>query len=574
MRHRPLRNIRHLKLRQLIALFVLLSFLALGSRSFAASNEGQLFDSSMGMGLNGISDWSSQLPFIDLMKQARSWKDWSDKASKKTIHTDENDWVTKLEPGQTLGTVFLTSDKTPNYDRYIVFYEGDGTIEYQWSARKIKGNAKQKKDLIEVKKGSALLTISKTNPDNPLRNIRIVAERHVNAFEAGQVFNPDWLQKISQFRALRYMDWMKTNNSEPFEWQKRPKLENRTWRANGVPLELISMLSNETRSIPWINIPHWASASFITEMAKVFKGTLDRGLPIYIEHSNEVWNWGFQQAQYALKQGREIWDKEGNAYMQWHGMRTAEMCNAFKQGPFKDDSKRIICTLGLHTHWQGLEKASLECPLWEKSPCVKHGFDAIAVTTYFHAQLNGPNRANKDSDAALEIKALAKDPKGIKVAFERLNQGHKSRASGELKVYPSLKKQIKEQTTYWASVAKKHNLMLVAYEGGQHITANGKALQDDSEVIDFHIAINRSPMMKEAYKTLLSEWKSNGGGLHMHFVDIANPSKWGSWGALEDIHQDTSPKWDALTEFNQDHACWWSLCKKYPIKKQRPNAKP
>ena len=568
MRHWARFKNRHSKPRQFLPLFVLLLLVATGSRGFAESDSGQLLNPSMGMGLNGISDWSTQLPFIDLMKQARGWKDWSDKTSKKPIHTDENDWVTKLEPGQTLGTVFLNSPETPLYNRYIVYYDGEGVIEYQWSARKINESAEQKKDVIEVKKGSALLTISKTNPDNPLRNIRIVAERHVSAFEAGQVFNPDWLQKISQFRALRYMDWMKTNNSTQYEWQKRPKLENRTWRTNGVPLELISMLSNKTRSIPWINIPHWASTPFITEMAKVFKDTLDADLPLYIEHSNEVWNWGFQQAQYALKQGREIWDKEGNAYMQWHGMRTAEMCHAFKHGPFKNDSKRVICTLGLHTHWKGLENASLECPLWEKSPCVKHGFDAIAVTTYFHAQLNGPNRQHKDSDTALEIKALAQDPKGVKAAFERLNLGHTSKASGKVKTYPSLKEQIKEKTAYWASVAKKHNLMLVAYEGGQHITANGKALQDDSEVIDFHIAINRSPMMKEAYQTLLNEWKSNGGGLHMHFVDIASPSKWGSWGALEHVHDESSPKWDALTEFNQDHTCWWPLCEKYPIKKQ------
>jgi len=35
----------------------------------------------------------------------------------------------------------------------------------------------------------------------------------------------------------------------------------------------------------------------------------------------------------------------------------------------------------------------------------------------------------------------------------------------------------------------------------------------------------------------------------MHFVDVGQPSKWGSWGALEYLDQDGSPKYNALIDF-------------------------
>ncbi|BCD98067.1 hypothetical protein [Marinagarivorans cellulosilyticus] len=529
-----------------------------------ASNK--VLNPSMGIGLKGISDWSTQLPFIDLMRQSREWKDWRNKQSTKPIHTDENDWIMKLERGQTLGTVFLTSNESPLYQHYVVFYEGDGIIDYRWAAKKNTEKSRQGVDYITVKKGAALLEVTRVNPKKPITNISIVAVEHLPHWQQGEIFNPDWIKRISQFRALRYMDWLRTNNSKPYTWRQRPQMKHRRWTKNGVPLEVISLLSNKLNSIPWINIPHWADSVFTGNIASVFHHHLSPELPIYIEHSNEVWNWSFKQSHYALAQGAALWEKEGNAFMQWHGMRTAEICNTFKKGAFKDNPERIICTLGVQTGWRGLASAALECPLWAKAPCFKHGLDALAITTYFDAGLSGPSK--KNIDQIKPLKNLINHPNSINMAFQQINTGSVIPTQRKQKAYRGLKEATASSVKYWANVAKEYNLSLVAYEGGQHITANGKALQDDKDTIVFHQAVNKDPRMKDTYSTMLAEWKNNGGGLHMHFVDISSSSKWGSWGALEHVKQESSPKWDALMEFNTDHPCWWSQCQQFPIAKE------
>ena len=521
---------------------------------------------SMGVGLKDISDWSGQMPFINLMKQAREWKNWQDKKSTLPIHTDKNGWITKLEPGQSLGTVFLTSKAAPAYQHYIVSYDGDGDIRYRWAAQKDPKKSHKGRDYITVKKGSALLEVTRVNPKSPITNISIVAVEHLSSWKNGEIFNPDWLEKISQFRALRYMDWLKTNNSKPYLWQNRPKLEDRRWTAHGVPLEVISNLSNRLNSIPWINIPHWADTAFIGHTATFFHKNLASNLPIYIEHSNEVWNFGFQQAKYARASSESLWGKHGNGFVQWHGMRTAVMCDTFKNGAFAKEPNRVICTLGVHTAAQGREQAALQCPLWKEAPCLKHGIDTIAVTTYFDAELNGPGRRNRHDTKS--IKDLAKHPDRISMAFEQIYNGSIVPTPANHTPYKGIQDKTAKSVKYWFNVAKKHNLSLAAYEGGQHITANGKALQNDEDIIEFHKAINTDPRMKGVYTTMLTEWKNNGGGLHMHFVDISSSGRSGSWGALEHVKQDSSPKWDALMEFNTTHPCWWSHCQQFPIAKE------
>jgi hypothetical protein len=55
------------------------------------------------------------------------------------------------------------------------------------------------------------------------------------------------------------------------------------------------------------------------------------------------------------------------------------------------------------------------------------------------------------------------------------------------------------------------------------------------------------------YQKLLQGWQDNSGQrtLFMHYADISRPSKWGSWGALEHLEQESSPRYQALLDFIQ-----------------------
>ena len=55
--------------------------------------------------------------------------------------------------------------------------------------------------------------------------------------------------------------------------------------------------------------------------------------------------------------------------------------------------------------------------------------------------------------------------------------------------------------------------------------------------------------MGDLYKEYFQEWHNIGGGLFANFNDVSSTSKYGNWGALEHLYQDSSPKWDAIQSF-------------------------
>lgn len=521
-------------------------------------------DASLGMGLTGISDWSGQYAFIDMMKQARGWKDWRGKTG--DIAVDAHDWVTQLAPGQTAGTVFLTvgDDAEPLFERAIVLYDGKGELSYGWSAKLLAEQSKPGRHVIALSRGNHLLEITATDPADPVRNIRIIPEPLYPAFRKGEIFNPAWLERLQPFRALRFMDWLSTNNSTLRHWNDRPRPEDRSYATNGVPLEIAITLANRLQAVPWVNIAHLADDDYVLKFAELIHKTLDPALTVYVEHSNEVWNWQFQQAQYANREGRARWGNVGNAYMQYHGMRTAQICDVFKQQVFARQPHRVKCVLGLHTANRHIASAALECPLWRerRGACHRHGIDFVGITGYFSGHLNGPRKDGNERHAKI-IKSWAKaGATGLDQAFTQLRTGEPLQALklDRERPFKGVAAKMRDDIEHWVKAAQKYDLGVVAYEGGQHITANAHQLQDDVEVTAFHAALSRDPRMGEIYQAMLTEWRAGGGQLFMHFVDISQSSKWGSWGALTYLGDEKSPKWDALIEFNAKHRCWWPNC--------------
>ncbi len=62
-------------------------------------------------------------------------------------------------------------------------------------------------------------------------------------------------------------------------------------------------LGNTLKKDIWLTVPHTASDNYVSKMAEFFKTRLDPGLTIYIEYSNEVWNFMFSQAQWVDRNG-------------------------------------------------------------------------------------------------------------------------------------------------------------------------------------------------------------------------------------------------------------------------------
>lgn len=519
---------------------------------FPIDSESKPADQSLGINLNGIADWSTEYPFIDFVKSSREWiaqKKGSSWGKGGELDLNPEGWVQSLQPDQYADLIFVTINKgLVPYKRFIVNYEGEGEIVYSLNAKLVLQDLAKKKDIISLDSandGYGILSIQKTNPLNPIRNITIVPEKFNSHFQKGEIFNPDWKEKISPFSTLRFMDWMKTNGSLIDTWQSRPIPSQISYAyktkqgGEGVPVELLIRASNEIKADAWFNMPHLADDEYIREFAGIVKSKLNGNLKVYVEHSNEVWNWQFPQSHASLKNAETHWGKNGDGFMQWHGMRTAQICKIWKQ-VFDKDSQRIVCVFGT-TMGKGIETSGLECPLYVKEgnePCYK-SFDAYSIAPYFSGRLSGGN--NPVIVKTIESWIKSKDG-GIKKGFEQISN------SKYFEAHDSLTK-LKEYFKYHKSVADKYKLDLIAYEGGQHITGNGHSTQELEKFTKYYTSLNRHPNMEKIYQEHISNWYKAGGGLFMHFSDIGTSSKYGSWGALESLNQKNSPKWKALLKF-------------------------
>ena len=112
---------------------------------------------------------------------------------------------------------------------------------------------------------------------------------------------------------------------------------------------------------------------------------------------------------------------------------------------------------------------------------------------------------------------------------------------------------LKALYAYHAGKAAERGLELTTYESGY-----GEVATDETaDYQQFLIDVQRQPELYDIEKANYQNFKDAGGGLYMNFGIIGAPSKWGSWSALESLYQETSPRYEALTDWNATVAPWY-----------------
>jgi hypothetical protein len=516
----------------------------------------------IGTNLALISDWSTQLPFIDAFKSSRAWTGqvpeeyiWNTGEEDK-IFESENGWVKSL-PSDTqytsVGTLmYREMDGEYQGGQYIVLYNGEGTIEYGYDAQKDESASRLGRDVINVTPSDSgiWLQIRETDPNgtgNYIRNIRVIPAENEDTYQE-QIFNPKFLDRIENFEALRFMDWMKTNDSDQKNWsespletlRERPTLESATYSQNGVPVEVMVELANETNTDPWFTIPHMATDEYVAFFAEYVKNHLEPERQVYVEYSNEVWNDRFSQSDWVLEQARKEWGSSKNDFdlkLDWYSKRTTEVTQIWDD-VMGGEKERVIGVMGgiAANSWASERVLSYE---WTDEPKShsEYGIDALAIAPYFGYYLGEPKNAS-------EIESWTRESDGgLNKLFSEIKQG------GILK--NSLEGGALAQSYDWmsdhAELANSEGLELLAYEGGQHLTGlNG--VENNDRITQLFIQANRSERMGEIYKEYLQKWHSLGGDLFMNFNDIQEPNKWGSWGLLEHVEDSSSTRYDAVMD--------------------------
>ncbi len=537
-----------------------------------------LANPSLGIGLNGIADWSSQHPFVDVMKTARPWightaKDWgaySTEALRAGGYLDEFGWPLALPDGAKALEAFILTDQpegaTHLTGRYVLRYTGKGVIRVVGRADNVRYDYSKREVRFDVMPGAGpvALTLLETQPGNPLRDITIVREDQLALHELGVIFNPLWIEKIADLRVIRFMDWMFTNGATQTGWADRPVQQDASYVWRGVPVEVMVDLANQIGADPWVNMPHAGNDAYFRGFATYMRDHLDPGLHAHVEYSNEIWNFMFPQTVWARDQALALWGEAAgdDAWMQFAGLRAAQMADIWR-AIYAGQDDRLQIVIGTHTGWPGLEEPLLMAPL-----ALEHGqlteppvtrFDAYGVTGYFGYELGSEDQARAvlawiaASEAVARAKAVetGADPEayvaahGHDLAYDLAAEALRQGSLGEL---------LRDTLPYHAQVAARHGLRLVMYEGGTHVVGQGAVVENDA-LTDFFVGFNYSPQMGALYDALMTGWTAAGGTLFNAFVDVAAPSKWGSWGALRYLN-DSTARWDALMRANAVAPTW------------------
>jgi hypothetical protein len=548
--------------------FALALLLAGGSRTAGAASPANA-SSPLGMNLNGVSYYSTEQPFLNVFVTNGGWvthsQDTWDTHEEQYLQLDANGYPKTLVAApsdphspQLFDAVGIVVDRVPApflypAGRYVVLYEGEGTLTYEFDARLI--SSSRGRDVIEVARPSdnngIHVQITETDPRHNgsyIRNIRIVPEQELAAFKAGQLFDPAFVQMLSRFRVLRFMDWLNTNGNTLSSWSSRPVPSYYSWTP-GVPLEVAVALANAVSADAWLNVPAMADDDYVRQMAALVHGKLGPTQKVYLEYSNEVWNNSFPQYDYAVTRGKQAWPNRPsgkNGYewnRNWYGMRSAQICDMWKAawGP---DRNRVICVLAAQAAYGYSATEALDCPYWTAgAPCSGHGIGAVAIAPYF-------------GDRNLSSQWVTQPDGGLASLFGSLAAGGDSGVPDGGWFHETA-----QWETSYAAIAARYHLPLIGYEGGQGFISGS-----NDPAARLLVAASRDPRMGAAYTQYLQQWKGSGGELLVLFNDIGSFSQYGEWGGLESLMQwkasgaRSPPKWAAIQGFIRSTPCWWPQC--------------
>ena len=518
----------------------------------------------IGMNVGGLNYYTEVLIFNDVMTTASEWITYDDGDSWNTrkrdkLQVDDNGYPLEIPQtidGKETRVRFMLNNNYKGTFRFT--YDGEG--EFLW---KVPHKEENGHDYITLdgKGGHKYIQITSSTRGNHIRNISILPESLADTYDPANpdhLFNRQFVKGLRPWHAIRFMNWTHTNGSELVSWDDRPTPTSYSQGTKkGVCLEYAIMLCNFLKKDGWFCLPHAADDNFIREHARLVRDNLHSGLTAYVEHSNEMWNWGFDQAQWACRNGRwegsvvESSDELRDALRQvgeTYCDNASDECSCHPEkdaylmartfGIWKDEfekesqADRLVRVAAIQVGWCANSSRILKC-------LDDHGgADALSPTMYF-------NFTEEDHDRWNAMDPSSVTPEMILDAV--------SKRMDDPEYFSCV------QTT--AEQAKEYGLDIVVYEAGQHMQPWKQGGYDYNQAVwDAQIHPGMYDLYVKYWGKCDSIYQQAGGiKLNCAFSYVGErESRWGSWGHLESLEQldsleritEIAPKWAALLAMN------------------------
>lgn len=486
---------------------------AVGATPLAPSTDPKAF--KLGVNVGTISIYDNSRPFMNLIYatdwQMQNTNPMGGSENIPSANLDASGWVKSLPAGYRV----LRGLAVPATGGDIVCrYQGNATLSLFNS-----GGVSN----VSSSAGILRFTIAPSNPADqksvglaynvdPSNYLRNLDCREASA-SATAIVAPEFLSVTNGFKVLRFVKWSKAEeNPDSITWATRNKPGDGSFGGNdSVPVEYIIETANQANADPWVTIPWHADNDYITRYATYVRDNMASGHQVYVELSNEVWNWGYTVAAQACSDAKAegLLSAEGTGALGCNGERYSERVRqvmAIWSNVFSGQSNRLVRVFA----WQHVQ------PYWSDRLLAYQDtykyVDALATAPYFGH--DAPTWTTGQSlDTIMNTLLPAK-------ATEQVAFGVQQKA-----------------------VAQKYNLRYVTYEGGQHVVLpNNLALLTQ---------IERDQRMYDIYKSFIGAWQAQVGDTLTLLLMTGPISQWGAWGLSEYANQplSESPKRRAVQDF-------------------------
>jgi hypothetical protein len=529
----------------------LLTFFSLWGTTSTPAQDEQNGADKMGVSLDGLGDGGRGKPFLDLAKTLRGW---TQIGGSNPAPIDEHGWPTTDAQTVLFDVRPFGAWKPPVDDPEAFQPDWSGTYKMSFQGQAVLGfNEELRSQVLNQKydpatnlttadlvvpKGVGLVAMTfsqtKRTADSPAGSgfTKLKVMRPGYGLDTKTDFNPDFIKSLKPFAVLRFMDFLDTNHNPGFygdpghhalEWKDRHVPDDATQveygNKYGGAWEYVIELAKLTGKDIWINIPVAATDDYIKNLAQLLKQGLPPTTNIYIEHSNEVWNFGFPQYTYnklaavnEVKQGDSKLNSDGSADQEvWahrrHAERLIQIGNIFRDAFGPSDAARIRPVYASFTIFPEAYYQDVFSWVEKNYGSPKDYFYAIADACYY-----GPGKASPTAGTDELIRAMRDDS----------DANEKYRAPLQ-------------------RLAEHYELKHCQYECGP-----GWDVGKLTNVANF-IEASRDPGMKDLIvHDIQDNWLAKGGDIYIYFSHVGGYSRFGCWGLSEDIANLNTPKWQAI----------------------------
>ncbi len=357
------------------------------------------------------------------------------------------------------------------------------------------------------------------------------------------VFHPLYASTYQQYRAIRFMKWLRPEDSNVVEWSERPQIADQSFSDDtlGLPLEYVLAYANLLNADAYVNVPMKASDDYVTAYVLHLNSGLNENLKMYLEYGNEIFNpvtplpYGHALAK-ANESGSGIPASDSDLIKtaKYTARRSSQIFDIF-DGQISNSTSRLIKVL---VGFNPLTDYTFNVLDFESASTKA---DALAINGYI-----GPNRLYVDDVPGF-------DAMTVDQILQEITLGNVINSEASLV-------ELNQMYVDHAAYASDRNLQLISYEGGNFMQTTGAG----QSVVDNYFALNRDSRLGDAFVSNFNNFQAAGGHAFFYFLNEDFWTNEGAFGArrYQDETRSEAPVFDVLMTYIESTVCWWSACER------------